>query len=169
VVQRGVDGELALQNLAVDHGDQRGAEVVANLDQLTALYLQVVLHGLALLALQILVLGVEGRIKSRLQGVGVDNLKLFEHDQARCRLFIFFVRKLTIGEGEVTVFLGEEVGHHLDEVVVLMLIDLILTRDAPVHENVAFATVTVHIAKEYNLILFVVRRHQFLREVNRWV
>lgn len=51
MVQGGVYGELALQDFAVDHRDQGGAEVVPDLDQLTAFDLLVIFDRLALLAL----------------------------------------------------------------------------------------------------------------------
>ena len=51
VVQGGVHCKLALEDLAIDHGNQRRAEVVANLDKFAAFDLLIVLHRLSLLAL----------------------------------------------------------------------------------------------------------------------
>lgn len=66
MVQRCVDGELAFQNLAVDHRDKSRAEIIANLDELTTPQLLVIFNRLALLTLQILILWVECRIECRL-------------------------------------------------------------------------------------------------------
>ena len=64
MVQRGVNRELAFEDLAIDHCNQRRAEIVANLDEFAALNLLVVLNRFSLLALQVLVLLVECCIES---------------------------------------------------------------------------------------------------------
>ena len=87
----------------------------------------VILDRLFLLALKILVLGVESCIERRLKRVRVQNPKLLEHNKACGRIFVSLVRKLTVVKGEQAVLLGQEVGQDLDQVIVLMLVDLALT------------------------------------------
>ena len=69
MVEGGVNGELAFQNLAIDHGDYCGAKIIANLDELTAFHLLVIFNRLSLLALQVLILGVKSCVKSGFEGV----------------------------------------------------------------------------------------------------
>ena len=69
MVQRGVHCEFTFQNLAVDHCNQCGAEVIPDLDQLTALDLLVIFDRLSFLALQVLVLRIESCVESRLERV----------------------------------------------------------------------------------------------------
>ena len=66
MVERRVHSELALEDLAIDHGNQGGAKVVGYLDKLARFQLLVIFDWLALLALQILVLWVEGSIEGGL-------------------------------------------------------------------------------------------------------
>lgn len=119
----------------------------------------VILHRLALLALQVLVLWVEGGVESRLKSVAVDDAEVLEHHQTSCCFFVLFVCKLAVAEREETVFLREEVWQDLDEVVVFVLVNLALARDAPIHEYIALATVTMHVTEEHHLVFFVVRGH----------
>ena len=63
MIQRCVDRELALEDLAVDHGNQSRAEIVGDLNQLASFYLLIIFDRLSLLALQILVLRIEASVK----------------------------------------------------------------------------------------------------------
>ena len=69
MVKGGVDSELAFQNLTVDHRDDCGAKVIANLDKLTSFHLLIIFNRLSLLALQVLILRVKSCVKSGLEGV----------------------------------------------------------------------------------------------------
>ena len=167
MIQWSVDCEFSLQNLAVDHRDQSWAEVIPDCDQLTALHLLIVFDWLALLTLQVLILWIKRGIEGRLECVGVDDAKLFEHDQS-CRCFlVFFIGELAITEWEKLVLLRKKVRQHFDKIVILVLIDFALARDASVHEDVSLSTVAMHVAKEHDLIFFVVSCHELFCEVNR--
>ena len=50
-----------------------------------------------------------------------------------------------------------------------MLIDLILSRDAAIHENVTLTTMTMHVTEQHNLVVFVVQSDQLFCEVYCWV
>ena len=129
----------------------------------------VILDRLFLLALKILVLGVESCIERRLKRVRVQNPKLLEHNKACGCIFVSLVRKLTVVKGEQAVLLGQEVGQDLDQVIVLMLVDLALTRNAPIHEDIALPTMAMHIAEEDNLVFLVILLDELLGEMNSWV
>ena len=47
-----------------------------------------------------------------------------------------------------------------------MLIDLVLSRHAAIHEHVSLAAMTMHIAEEHNLVLLVVASDQLFSKEN---
>ena len=169
MIQRGVHRELTLQNLAVDHGDESRAEIVANSDQLRAFHLLVVLHRLSLLALQVLIFGVEGGVEGRFESVRVDDTELLEHDKPRRRFLVSLIGKLAVTEREESVLLSKKVWKDLDQVVVLVLVDFTLARDATIHEDVPLATMSMHITEKNDLICLVVHGHKLLCEIDYWV
>jgi hypothetical protein len=118
---------------------------------------------------------IERSVECRLEGVRIDNVELLKHDEACSGFFVLLVGKLAIVEAEQFVFLSQEVGQHFDQVVVLVLIDLGLSADAAVHEDVSFPTVPVHVAEQNHLVLAMVCRDELFSIVNsrmyepRWV
>ena len=84
---------------------------------------------------------------------------MLEHHKACCRFFVLVVSELTVAEREQSILLRKEVREHLNQVVVLVLIDFTLPRNAPVHEDVTLATMPVHVTEEDHLILTVVGSH----------
>ena len=91
---------------------------------------------------------------------------MFEHDQASSCFFVTLVRKFAVVKREKTVLLSQEIGQNFDQVIVLVLIDLSLTRDTPIHENVTLATVSMHITEKDYLILSMVGGDQLFSEVD---
>ena len=126
MVEGGVHGELAFQNLAIDHGDQCGAKVITHLDKLATLQLLVILNRLSLLALQVLVLGVESCVKSGLEGVRIYYSKLLEHHESRRGFFVPFVCEFAVIEREEAILLRQKIWQHFDQVVIFVLINLTL-------------------------------------------
>ena len=61
---------------------------------------------------------------------------MLEHRQSSCGFFVSLVCEFTVIEAEESVLLCKEVWDHLDQVILLVLVDRILTRDTAVHENV---------------------------------
>ena len=165
MIQRCVNSELVLEDFAIDHGNQGRTKVISDLNKLAWFQLLVILNWLALLTLQILVLWIEGSIESRLQRVRIYYSKLLKHHKASCRFLISLVCKFTITEWEETILLREKVWQDFDQVVVLVLIDLILSRDAAIHENVTLTTMTMHVTEQHNLVVFVVQSDQLLCEI----
>lgn len=117
------------------------------MQQLTRFQLLCLVGRLPLLRHQVLVLGVASSVKSRLKGVGVDDVKLPEHDKTSRGLLVLVVGELAVVEAKQLVLLRQEVWQDLDQVVVLVLVDRILAADASVHEHVSLATMTMHVAE----------------------
>ena len=100
VIKRGVNGEFAFQNLAVNHGDYCRAKVIANLNELTSFYLLVIFNRLSFLALQVLILRVKFCVKSGLKGVWVYYSHLLKHYQSGSSFFVPLIRELAVTERE---------------------------------------------------------------------
>jgi len=91
---------------------------------------------------------------------------VFEHYQSARSLLVWFVGKLALLKQKKLVLLRQEVGHYLDQVVVFVLVDCALSREAAVHKDIAFARVRVEVAVQNYLVLLVAASYQLLREVD---
>ena len=61
---------------------------------------------------------------------------MLEHRKSACGFFVSLVSEFAVIEAEESVLLCEKVWHHLDKIILLVLIDCILARDTAIHENV---------------------------------
>ena len=139
----------------MNHGNDGLAEVASDLDEFATFHLLVFIGRLSLLGHQVSV-PLTGRVKSALERIRIDYTKLLEHDETRRGFFVFFVGKLAIVKAEQLVLLSKEVWKHLDEVVVLMLVDFGLPAHTTVHEHISLAAMAMHVAEKYDLVLSVV-------------
>ena len=94
---------------------------------------------------------------------------MLEHDETCSCLLILFIRELAVIEREKLILLGEKVWHDLDQVVVLVLVDFRLPAHTPIHEDIPFPAMAMHVTEQNDLILLVVRSNKFLRIVNSGV
>ena len=102
-------GELSLQNLWMNHRNNRLAEVTANRNKLARSKLLVLIRRLALLRGKVKVFLVASSIESRLESIWVDYAKLPEHNKTCSCLLVLLIGELAIIEVEKAVFLGKEV------------------------------------------------------------
>jgi hypothetical protein len=64
---------------------------------------------------------------------------VFEHYHSACGLFVRLICKFALFKQEQFVLLCQEVRHYFDQIVVLVLVDCALTRDAAIHKHIALA------------------------------
>ncbi len=64
---------------------------------------------------------------------------MFKHYHSACGLLVRLICKFALFKQEKFVLLRQEVRHYFDQVVVLVLVDCALTRDAAIHKNIALA------------------------------
>ena len=60
----------------------------------------------------------------------------------------------------------EKIRHDLDKVVVLVLVNLGLPAYTPIHEDIPFPAVAMHVAEQNNLVFLVISIHEFFRIIN---
>ena len=94
---------------------------------------------------------------------------MLEHHQACSGKLVGFIGKFTVLVQEKLVLLRQKIGHDLNQVVVFVLVNHVLSSKAPVHKNVALAGMAVEVAKQHHLVFLVTAGYQLLREINCWV
>jgi hypothetical protein len=123
--------ELAFEYLALQYLEYLQAQIGADLHQVLSLHVILGIH--VLLPLKV---AIVRSIERGLEGAAIYDGEFAEHHKSRRRFLLLLVGELAVVQLEKLISLPQHVRNHPDQVVVLVVHQVILGGDAPIHEDV---------------------------------